>query len=53
MNNGKSRSKFEVIEEALQEAVGGGAQPMPACSINCHIFSIDVCHIDLCETRPC
>jgi hypothetical protein len=47
--------KFEVIEQALQQAVGGGQVPIDLCGGTCSIFSIDVCDIDLCsieiETR--
>jgi hypothetical protein len=39
--------KYEIIEQALQESVGGGA--IPLCHISCHIFSINVCDIDLCS----
>jgi hypothetical protein len=41
--------KFEIIEQALQESVGGGMAPIDLCSISCHVFSINVCHIDLCS----
>jgi hypothetical protein len=44
MNNPNERN--ELIEQALQEAVSGGAAMN--CSISCHIFSINVCYIDLC-----
>jgi hypothetical protein len=43
MNN--PNEKQEIIEQALIEAVGGG---MAWCSISCHIFSKDVCYVDLC-----
>lgn len=52
MDNVKSTGKFEVIEKALQEAVGGGVEPIDACAITCHVFSADACHIDLCTVSP-
>jgi hypothetical protein len=52
MNNAKSK-KSEIIEQALQEAVGGGLAKVevPICSVSCHIFSINVCHVDLCDVN--
>jgi hypothetical protein len=48
MNN--PTEKNDLIELALQESVSGGlARDIPLCSISCHIFSINVCHIDLCN----
>ena len=47
MNN--PTEKNEIIELALQEAVSGGLRPIDLCSANCHIFSINVCHVDLCS----
>ena len=44
MNHPNERN--ELIEQALQEAVSGGAALN--CSISCHVFSINVCYIDLC-----
>jgi hypothetical protein len=41
--------KQEIIEQALHEAVGGGR--INLCSISCHIFSKDVCYVDLCGTE--
>jgi hypothetical protein len=42
--------KNEIIEQALQESVSGGlATRIPLCSISCHIFSINVCYVDLCS----
>ena len=49
MNQANSRNKFEVIEQALQEAVGGGTVPIDLCGGTCSVFSIDVCDIDLCS----
>lgn len=50
MDNVKSAGKFEIIEQALQEAVGGGVfQDHDVCAITCSIFSRDVCNIDLCS----
>jgi len=46
MNNAKN--KFEVIEQALQEAVGGG-KPIDLCGGTCSVFSWDVCDVDLCS----
>ena len=47
MNN--PTEKNEIIEQALQESVTGGlAARIPLCSISCHIFSINVCYVDLC-----
>lgn len=51
MNNANAK-KAQIIERALQEAVGGGLATdveIPVCSISCHIFSINVCHVDLCD----
>lgn len=52
MDNVKSTGKFEIIEQALQEAVGGGVEPIDACAVTCSVFSMDVCNIDLCTVRP-
>ncbi len=50
MNN--PNEKNEIIELALQESVSGGlAKDIPLCSINCSIFSIDVCRVDLCSIK--
>ena len=50
MNN--PNEKNELIEQALQESVSGGlARDIPLCSISCSIFSIDVCHVDLCKIK--
>jgi hypothetical protein len=46
MKNPNQTEKRDLIEQALQEAVSGGAALN--CSISCHIFSINVCYIDLC-----
>jgi hypothetical protein len=44
--------KNELIDQALQESVSGGlARDIPLCSVSCSIFSIDVCHVDLCKIR--
>ena len=48
--NKEQSNKIEVIEQALQEAVGGGM--IPVCGISCHIFSKDVCNIDLFDAGP-
>ena len=45
MNN--TNEKFEIIELALQESVGGGR--INLCAITCHVFSIDVCRVELCS----
>ena len=47
MNPDKA-DRHEIIEQALREAVGGGAAWQ--CSLSCHIFSKDVCYVDLCGT---
>jgi hypothetical protein len=50
MNN--PTEKNEIIELALQEAVSGGLArsiDIPLCSVSCHVFSINVCHVDLCS----
>jgi hypothetical protein len=49
MNN--PNEKNEIIEQALQESVSGGTIRIPLCSVSCHIFSINVCHVDLCEIK--
>lgn len=47
MNN--NNEKVEIIERALQEAVGGG-QVIDICSyFSCSIFSMNVCYIDRCS----
>ena len=46
MNN--PNEKYEIIEQALQESVGGGA-PVGLCHISCHILSINVCDVDICH----
>jgi hypothetical protein len=48
MNNPNKTEKNELIDLALQESVSGGLAFN--CEINCHIFSINVCHVDLCGT---
>lgn len=48
MNN--PNEKYEIIEQALQESVGGGlARDIDLCSVSCHVFSINVCYVDLCS----
>jgi hypothetical protein len=48
MNN--PTEKNEIIELALQETVSGGlARDIDLCSVSCHVFSINVCHVDLCS----
>jgi hypothetical protein len=47
MNN--PNEKNEIIELALQESVSGGlARSIDFCSVSCHVFSINVCYVDLC-----
>jgi hypothetical protein len=46
--NDPNTEKQEIVELALQEAIGGGRVNL--CGISCHIFSKDVCHVDLCGT---
>jgi hypothetical protein len=42
--------KNEIIELALQETVSGGLfRDIDLCSVSCHVFSINVCHVDLCK----
>jgi hypothetical protein len=41
--------KQEIIEQALQEAVGGGVGDW--CAVKCRIASRDICHIDLCGSE--
>ena len=48
MNPNDKNEKNEIIEQALQEAVGGGRVNLS--SISCHIFSKDVCYVDFCGT---
>lgn len=44
------QEKNEIIERALQEAVGGGLEvDIDLCQVSCSIFSINVCNIDLCS----
>jgi hypothetical protein len=50
MNNTNPGEKYEIIEKALQEAVGGGA--VPICGWTCHIASRDICNIELCNFGP-
>lgn len=47
MNDINPSEKYEIIEQALQESVGGGRLP-DLCGLTCSIFSINVCDIDLC-----
>jgi hypothetical protein len=49
MNNANPSEKYEIIELALQESVGGGMIPVDVCGISCHIFSMDVCYVDRCS----
>jgi hypothetical protein len=48
MNMNNPNEKVEIIERALQEAVGGG-EVIDVCAITCSIFSIDICYIDRCS----
>ncbi len=44
------QEKQEIIDRALQESVGGGNEgSVDVCGINCSIFSMDVCRIDICR----
>lgn len=43
MNNPNQNEKNELIEQALQESVGGGAIRIDLCDLKCSIFSKDVC----------
>jgi hypothetical protein len=43
--------KYEIIEQALQEAVGGGAA-VPVCGWTCHLASRDICNIEICSFGP-
>lgn len=52
MNKVNPTEKSEIIEQALQESIGGGVyNDNDVCAVTCSIFSIDVCRIDLCSTR--
>lgn len=44
MNN--PNEKQEIIDQALQEAVGGGVN---WCGFTCNFFSRDICNIDICS----
>ena len=50
MNNISPNEKYEIIEQALQESVGGGA--FPVCGFSCHLFSMDICNIEVCSFTP-
>jgi hypothetical protein len=43
MNNPNQAEKNELIEQALQESVGGGSITIHLCDLHCHIFSVNVC----------
>ena len=49
MNGINPGEKYEIIEQALQESIGGGMVPVDVCGASCHIFSINVCNVDLCS----
>jgi hypothetical protein len=51
MSNSNPGEKYEIIEQALQEAVGGGAAT-PVCGWTCHLASRDLCNIDICSFSP-
>ena len=51
MTNNNPGDKYEIIERALQESVGGGLTPVDVCGASCHIFSLDVCNIDMCSVN--
>lgn len=40
--------KCEIIEQALQEAVGGG---QAFCSFSCSFLSKDICSFDICGPK--
>jgi hypothetical protein len=39
----ENTEKNELIEQALQESVGGGSIVIRLCELHCHIFSVNVC----------
>jgi hypothetical protein len=43
MNNPNQAEKNELIEQALQETVGGGSITIHLCDLHCHILSVNVC----------
>jgi hypothetical protein len=44
MNEINPNEKHELIEQALQEAVGGGTTiVITVCEAHCHILSMNVC----------
>jgi hypothetical protein len=48
--NDKQNEKHELIEQALQESVGGGSIVIRLCNAHCHIFSVNVCDFT-CEIK--
>ncbi len=48
----QNTEKMELIEAALLANVSGGAERddgINICGASCHIFSIDVCNINICS----
>jgi hypothetical protein len=49
MTNSNPSEKYEIIEQALHDSIGGGLTPVDVCGVSCHIFSLDVCYVDQCS----
>jgi hypothetical protein len=43
MENPNQAEKLELIEEALQQSVGGGSITIHLCDLHCHVLSVNVC----------
>jgi hypothetical protein len=49
MTNSNPSEKYEIIEQALHDSIGGGLTLVDVCGVSCHIFSLDVCYVDQCS----
>jgi len=43
MENPNQTEKLELIEEALQQSIGGGSITIHLCELHCHVLSVNVC----------
>lgn len=45
MNDPNANEKNELIDQALQESVGGGTASLDLCDARCSVFGADVCNL--------
>jgi hypothetical protein len=43
MENPNQTERLELIEEALQQSIGGGSITIHLCDLHCHILSQNIC----------